>query len=193
MSATLFVIVASLLCCVAALAIFPITSIYMARREAIERDGLARGVHVPAWTLRDSSGRIHSSPPDHGLQLVMFTDHALVSWPSVAKGLRDLSSADALETVVLLDGPNEVAEPALRSLGLESVVILTGSRSLWAQYNVRVAPFAIFADAHGRARASSLVNQDWQLAKLWQIATVPLGPGEVRRKRGPRSWVGRLA
>jgi hypothetical protein len=46
-----FAIVGVVTCCLAAIAIFPITQLYMARREAIERDGLARGVYAPTWPL----------------------------------------------------------------------------------------------------------------------------------------------
>lgn len=172
-SALLFVVIAGILCILAALAIFPITTLYMTRREALERDGLALGMRVPRWTLRDSAGRTYHSKPARGFQLVMFTDHSLLSWESVADGLRNLRAEPNLEIVFLLDRRNEIAERVFAGLGLSEIPVLVGSRALWARYNVRVAPFAIFVDDRGHARASSLVNHDWQLTKLWQIAQLP--------------------
>jgi hypothetical protein len=172
-SALAFVVIAAILCIVAALAIFPITELYMARREALERDGLAPGVRVPRWTLSDSAGRAYHSKPARGFQLVMFTDHSLLSWESVADGLRNLRAEPNLEIVFLLDRHNDIAERVFTLLGLGDIPVLEGSRTLWARYNVRVSPFAIFVDDQGYARASSLVNHDWQLAKLWQIAQLP--------------------
>jgi hypothetical protein len=172
-SALVFVVVAGILCVLAALAIFPITALYMTRREALERDGLAPGIRVPRWTLSDSAGRTYHSKPARGFQLVMFTDHSLLSWQSVADGLRDLRAEPDLEIVFLLDRHNEIAERVFAFLGLGEIPVLAGSQALWARYNVRVAPFAIFVDDRGYARASSLVNHDWQLAKLWQIAQLP--------------------
>jgi hypothetical protein len=171
--AILFVVIAGILCILAALAIFPITTLYMTRREAIERDGLALGKRVPRWTLSDSAGQTYHSKPARGFQLVMFTDHSLLSWESVADALRSLRAEPNLEIVFLLDRRNEIAERVFAFLGLGEIPVLVGSRALWARYNVRVAPFAIFVDDQGYARASSLVNHDWQLAKLWQIAQLP--------------------
>jgi hypothetical protein len=65
----------------------------------------------------------------------------------------------------------------LRELGLGEVAVLTGSPSLYARYNVRVGPFLIFVDSAGLARASSLVNYSWQVAKLRQLAALPAGVG----------------
>jgi len=179
---TLFVTVAALLCLLTLLAIFPITEIYMAHRATLERDGLAHGVRVPRWQLPDSSGRTIQSPPVLPFQLVMFTDHSLVSWPSVADGLRQLLTEPDLQIIILLDRPNEVAGPVLTSLGLQDIPAVIGSRALWARYNVRVAPFAIFVDHEGHARASSLVNHDWQLDKLWRIAQLPSDPSTVNTR-----------
>jgi hypothetical protein len=157
--------------------------------EAIERDGLATGVVAPVWTLSDSSGKVFRSPPTKPFQLVMFTDHSLKSFPSVIAGLRNLLGEPMLEIVVLADRKNDVAEPVIRMLGLGELPVLPGSRSLYGRYNVRVRPFAIFVDSQGRARASSLVNHDWQLAKLWELARIPLGPEDLERQgRSARPW-----
>ena len=109
----------------------------------------------------------------------MFTDHSLKAFPSVVDGLREVMAPERLEIVVLTRRRNELAEPVLRSIGLDGISVLTGSLSLYAAYNVRVTPFAIFVDSAGRVRASSLVNEAWQVTKLLQLADLPLGPEDL--------------
>jgi hypothetical protein len=50
-----------------------------------------------------------------------------------------------------------------------------------------VGPFMIFVDAAGRIRASSLVNHDWQVAKLRQLAGLELSDEERARGRTRRA------
>ncbi|MGH3305585.1 MAG: hypothetical protein ACRDOK_28750, partial [Streptosporangiaceae bacterium] len=59
----------------------------MSGSEAIERDGMYRGMPAPTWSLSDSSGSIVRSPPSRPLQMLVFTDHSLKSFPSLAAGL----------------------------------------------------------------------------------------------------------
>jgi len=159
----------------AVLAFLGIGHVRLAGAAAIERDGLATGTPAPAWSLRDSTGVVHTSPPLLPLQLVVFADHSLKSFPSVAEGLRDLlASGEPVEVVLLLKQPNPVAEPVLAELGLGAVSVLQGSPALYADYNVRVGPFLIFVDSAGLVRSSSLVNHAWQVAKLHQLARLPL-------------------
>jgi hypothetical protein len=111
----------------------------------------------------------------------LFTSHSLKSFPSVVAGVRELAAEAAdVDIVVLLRGPNEIAEPVLRALGLPDIPVLTGSADLYRRYNVRVTPWAMFVDSHGNVRASSLVNHDWQIAKLYQLAGLPLGAPPMR-------------
>lgn len=173
-SASAFVLLTIVLCALAVLAVFGITHIAMSGSEAVERDGLYRGSPAPAWSLVDSSGRPVRSPPTKPLQLIVFTDHSLKSFPSVVDGLSQLTSeADQLEIVVLLRSPSGMAESLLRMLGLDGIPVVTGSPSLYGRYNVRVTPFVIFVDSAGMVRASSLVNYDWQIIKLRQLAGLP--------------------
>jgi hypothetical protein len=193
--AVVFVAVAVLLCVAAAGAILGTAHVYLSGAEAIEHDGLAPGRRAPRWSLADSAGTAYQSPPAAPLQLVIFADHSLKSFPSVLAGLRELRDAEpGLEMVVLLRQRNDLAEPMLALLGLADVPVLTGSPALYADYNVRVGPFAIFVDSAGQVRASSLVNHDWQIAKLRQLADVPVDPqrrGRSRRlpRRQPRPAV----
>ena len=172
--ASSFVLVALVFCLATALALFGVTHVSMSGAEAIERDGLAPGIHAPVWSLADYAGKVISSPPRTALQLVMFTDHSLKAFPSVVEGLREVMAQERVEIVVLTRRRNELAEPVLRSIGLDGISVLAGSPSLYAAYNVRVTPFAIFVDSAGRVRASSLVNHAWQVTKLLQLADLPL-------------------
>ena len=130
-----FVVIAAILCAAAVLVILGTAQVYLSGPEALEHDGLARGQRAPAWALADASGLRHTSPPSKPLQLVVFADHSLKSFPSVLDGLRELIAADpALETVVLLRQRNELAGPLLAMLGLDGVPVLTGTPALYADY-----------------------------------------------------------
>ena len=172
--ASSFVVAALVLCMATVLALFGATHVSMSGAEAIERDGLAPGMHAPVWSLADSTGKVVRSPPRSPLQLIMFTDHSLKAFPSVVDGLREVMAQERLEIVVLTRRRNELAEPVLRMIGLDGISVLTGSPSLYAAFNVRVTPFVIFVDSAGRVRASSLVNAAWQVTKLLQLAGLPL-------------------
>jgi hypothetical protein len=176
-----FVVVAAILCAAALLALLRIGFLMLSGADALERDGLARGRPAPRWSLRDAGGAggACSSPPAGPLQLIVFADHSLKSFPSVVAGLRLLRADADLELVILTRGPAEPSVPGLAALGLSGVPVLAGSPRLYASYNVRAMPFVIFVDSAGLVRASSLVNHDWQLAKLRQIAAIPLTGDEV--------------
>jgi len=148
----------------------------MSGADALARDGLRRGQRAPRWTLAGAAGTMHVSPPAGGLQLIMFADHSLKSFPSVVAGLRELRASvppGDLEIVIMTRGASAGARELLGPLGLDGIAVVTGSPATYAAYNVRVMPFAIFVDAAGEVRASSLVNHDWQLAKLRLVAQIP--------------------
>jgi hypothetical protein len=188
-SAIVFIIVAVLLCVAAVMAIFGVTHVAMSGSAAIEHDGLHRGLPGPGWSLPDSSGRIVQSPPSKPFQLIVFTDHSLKSFPSVVDGLKALARETAdLEIIVLLRAENSSAVGVLGLLGLGDVPVVTGNPSLYGRYNVRVTPFVMFIDSAGRVRASSLVNYEWQLMKLWRLANVPLTPDHAPDAHRPWRW-----
>lgn len=173
----IFILTALATCIAAVMAVFGITNFAMSASEAIERDGLHRGMPAPSWSLHTSSGRVYQSPSTKSLQLIVFADHSLKSFPSVVEGLRELATGAAeLEIIILLRRPSQVAEPMLRLLGMGDIPVAIGSPSLYGRYNVRVMPFVIFVDSDGRVRASSMINQSWQIMKLWRLANVPLAP-----------------
>jgi len=111
--------------------------------------------------------------------MIVFADHSLTSFPSVAAGLRRLAELGDVDIVILTRGEKQGAEALIGQLGLGGVPVVAGSAALYGGYNVRVMPFAIFVDSAGLVRASSLVNHDWQIAKLHQVAAIPLEEDEL--------------
>jgi hypothetical protein len=189
LSATIFIIIAAALGVAALCAMLAVTYVYyLSGSRAIKDDGLAKGTPAPTWLLAASSGEMLRSPPQKSpLQLIVFADHSLKSFPSVVEGLRLLMrEAAELEIVILMRRSTELAAPLLAIMGLGDIPVVTGSSALYGRYNVRVMPFAIFVDRGGRVQASSLVNHAWQLETLWQVAQVtsesqPSGIGLRRR------------
>lgn len=170
-----FVVVSGGTIVVALFGMFTLTYIFsLSGGRGVAGDGLRRGASAPTWTLEEASGAVVSSPPSNAsLQLIIFTDHSLKSFPSVAEGIRQLIESDpTLEIVVLMRAASELAKPVLTILGLGEVPLVTGSPALYARYNVRVLPFMTFVDESGHARASSLVNETWQIERLWKLAKV---------------------
>src|SRR5690242_13621438 len=90
-----FVVMAAMLCAAGLLALLRVGHLMLSGADALERDGLARGMRAPAWSLADAQGHVWSSPPAGPLQLVVLADHSLRSFPSVAAGLRDLRADPA--------------------------------------------------------------------------------------------------
>lgn len=172
-----FTVISFLLCAAAVLAVFGIIHTYMSGPDAVERDGMLPGSAAPSWSIADSAGRVHQSPSASGLQLIIFGNHALKAFPSLLEGLRELSELDpALDILVLSDSYSSLTEPFFKLVGLGNLAIITGSRSLYGRYNVRVSPFIILVDSDGRVRASSLVNHGWQIMTLYKIACLEPDP-----------------
>ena len=174
-SAISFLAVGAILCAAAVIAVFAtVEAYYLSGSRAIAEDGLRRGSDAPHWALADSSGQLtHSPPRAHSLQVIVFSDHSLKSFPSAADGLRALATeASPPQIVVLTRHASNIAVPVLDILGLGTVPVVTGSPALYGKYNVRVMPFVIVVDSAGQVRASSLVNQAWQIEKLWRLAQI---------------------
>jgi hypothetical protein len=187
--AVAFLLVAIALCALSCLAIVAITHREMSGSSAIERDGLHRGVRAPSWSLVDPSEQEVRSPPASSLQLIVFADHSLRSFPLLVEALTGLANEvppSELEMVVLLREKNDIVEPVLRLLGLGDIPVVTGSPALYARYNVRVMPWVMVIDSAGRVRCSSLVTNRWEVEKLWQLANVRLAeerPSLTRLRR----------
>ena len=184
-----FIVIAVLLCIAAVFGLLGVGQIALSGADAIERDGLARGQRAPRWSLADSGGVVRTSPPASQLQLIVFADHSLKSFPSVVAGLRELGDRGDVEIVILTRGRPEGAEALIGQLGLGRIAVLAGSAAVYGRYNVRVMPFAIFVDPVGLVRASSLVNHDWQIAKLRQVAEIPLEADELPMRDGVSAGV----
>ena len=168
----------AVLCAAAVLAFLGIAQVRLSGAAAIERDGLATGTRAPSWSLADPAGIVRTSPPVRPLQLVIFADHSLKSFPSVAEGLRELvAEGEPLDIVLLLRRrarwPSRCSQSsASGSRGADRL-----TRPVRG-YNVRVGPFLIFVDSAGLVRASSLVNYSWQVAKLRQLAGLPVAAAQ---------------
>ncbi len=188
-----FVVIAAMLCAAGVLALLRIGHLMLSGADALERDGLARGHAAPTWSLADATGAVYRSPPVRPLQLVVLADHSLKSFPSVVAGLQDVRADADLEIVIVTRGPAGPAIQVLDALGIGGVPVLTGSPRLYASYNVRVMPFVIFVDSAGLVRGSSLVNHDWQLAKLRRVAAIPPDLDEAATTAGPGPWRGSTA
>ena len=188
-SAVLFLAVGVAICAAAVMAIFATVEVYyLSGSRAIAEDGLRRGSRAPRWSLADSSGQLRHSPPrSMPLQLIVFTDHSLKSFPSVAEGLHALAAGSSPpEIIVLTRHAGRITEPVLDVLGLSSAPVITGSPSLYGKYNVRVMPFIVAVDSAGRVRASSLVNHAWQIEKLWRLAQIAPEADEWQPERALR-------
>ncbi len=181
-SAVLFLVTGLIIGAAAIVAILATVDVfYLSGSRAIADDGLRRGAAAPRWTLPDGNGYPVRSPSTlRPLQVIVFSDHTLRSFPSVAEGLRELSQhATHAEIIVLTRNPAPLAQPALESLGLGDLPVVAASPALYGKYNVRVMPFIICVDSVGRVRASSLVNHAWQVEKLWRLAETALVPAEL--------------
>jgi hypothetical protein len=185
-SAIAFLAVGVVLCAATVVAVFATVEVYyLAGSRAIAEDGLRRGSYAPRWSLADSSGQLtHSPPRATSLQLILFSDHSLKSFPAVADGLRALAAGTSPpEIVVLTRHASTLAAPVMDVLGLGIVPVVTGSPALYGKYNVRVMPFVIVVDPAGQVRASSLVNHAWQIEKLWRLARIAPDPHQPRTSR----------
>jgi hypothetical protein len=185
-SAIAFLAVGVVLCAATVIAVFATVEVYyLAGSRAIAEDGLRRGSYAPRWSLADTSGQpVHSPPRTGSLQLILFADHSLKSFPAVADGLRALAAgASPPQIVVLTRHASNLAAPVLDVLGLGAVPVVTGSPALYGKYNVRVMPFVIVVDPSGQVRASSLVNHAWQIERLWRLARIAPDPDQPRTSR----------
>jgi hypothetical protein len=76
-----FVVIATVLIAAALLALLRVAHLMLSGADALERDGLARGERAPSWSLTDAEGTAHASPQVLPIQLLVFADHSLKSFP----------------------------------------------------------------------------------------------------------------
>lgn len=159
------------------LAAFAIVRVRLMSPDAIRRDGLNVGMKAPAWSFPSVRQKltVHSPPlPHEAPQVLLFVDHSLKSFPSLIKGLLELRAEtdETVDAIFLVKGPTEIAKRTFDVLGLSDIPIVAASDSLYSAYNVRVMPFAIVVNSTGTIRGSSLVNHDWQIRILANIARI---------------------
>jgi hypothetical protein len=170
-SAVLFVAFGGMLLAFTAIAFLIVGRLVLSGSAGLEGDGLASGRRVPRWSGVDQHGRRRAVGSGGRWQLLMFADHSLSAFPSVVEGIDRMTRLlDAPEVLVLTVGDRAaLAGRALPRLGLDVPVVAVPT-ALYHRCNVRVLPWVLFADRDGVVRASSLVNEAWQLERLWAIA-----------------------
>ena len=139
--AILYVVIAAILCVAALLALLGVGHLRLSGARCvpeslgsvIEHDGLARGERAPSWRLTDVAGHAHASPPGRPLQLIVFADHSLKSFPSVVAGLRALADDADVEIVILTRGIAAAAAPVPAGIGLAAIPVLDGSAALYSR------------------------------------------------------------
>ena len=171
MASVLFVIVGGVLLLTAVLALLSIGRLALGGSAGLRGDGLAPGSRAPRWSGVDQHGRTWSVPSGRGWQMLLFADHSLAAFPALLPGLDQARrDPDALEIVVLARASTaRKARAAMSRLGLDLPMLGVPER-LYGRFNVRVMPWAMFVDAAGTVWGSSLVNETWQVKKLWVIA-----------------------
>ncbi|WP_157254436.1 peroxiredoxin family protein [Nonomuraea typhae] len=155
----------------ALLAIIEIGKQGMLGHQGVERDGLRSGTRAPAWQAVDLDGRVHVSPAPGRWQVLVFADHSLREFTEVVEGLRALDARGGVELLILARRYAAAMVGVLPELGVPCPVVLVDP-AIYHRYNVRVMPFVVIVDPAGRIAVSSLVNQQWQLARLCQLAGV---------------------
>jgi hypothetical protein len=140
----------------------------------IHRDGLNPGSDAPAWSLSDNDGWLRRSPHGKRWQLLLFANHALQSFASVAEGLRALArSQPNVEILVMCQGRTDVTLATTQALGLQ-VPVISVDQSFYDRYRVRVMPFGYVIDPEGIVRSVGLVNAADGVVNLWQRSYISL-------------------
>mgnify|MGYP001271790443 CR=1 FL=1 len=133
------------------------------------KDGLAVGKNAPPWTLTDTAGKLQRIPSHHHWQLLLFTDHSLMSFPSVLVGINHLVDfAHDLEVLVLISQDRKFCQSIARELRLLAPVVPV-DQTFYQRYGVRVMPFVTLLDPNGIVRWVGLINTEAQLFHTWKM------------------------
>lgn len=168
-STILFIALAGAVATMAVVGLITLAQLGTAGSRGVRRSGLRPGSPVPALRGLDHTGTAFSVPRTGNYQLLLFADHSLKEYPTLIAGLIGLRhTSPKLEVLVIS------RHPALTLAYMSDMPIfariVAATAETYRAYNVRVMPFVIFSSPSGRVLASSLVNYDWQLTKLWAVA-----------------------
>lgn len=158
----------------------------LARLESatgILRDGLPAGQSAPAWTGPDLSGQRKQIPNQAKWQILVFADHSLAAFPSLAEGMDNLQvAAGEVEVLLISSDSVRLCEATRRVLELK-VAIVRDTASLFRRFRVRVKPFAFVLDPIGTVRWVGLVNTKEQLVHMLRLARTT-SPNTAPRRAG---------
>ena len=164
-----FIVVGGLFALLGVLALARIGLLRLESPLGIVRDGLPAGAPAPEWRRADTDGGLREVPAGRW-QLLLFADHSLREFPEVAAALDALlERTPELEAIIVTGRHPELATETARALGLEVPVVGVDSDFYW-RHNVRVMPFVLVVDPHGRVRAGGLPNDEARLLMIWDRA-----------------------
>jgi hypothetical protein len=182
----IYVAIELLLVGLAVLAPLTLGHLSLAGARAIAHDGIRPGTRAPAWTLVDTDGQSHESPPGAGRWiLLLFADHSLKYFPDAVQRLSDLADLTNDETprLLIVSRARMDVTGILRLLGLDCPVISV-PQLFYGRHNVRVVPYGLLIDPQGMVRDSRLVNSAWEALTIWNIARIlsqrePIDPNKI--------------
>jgi hypothetical protein len=163
-----FLVVASILCLLALLALGGSGVIRLESRLGVMRDGPRLDSRAPRWTLPDVDGRRRSSAAGTW-QLLVFADHSLIEFPGVLAGIERLRSEADLEIFLVSRRAPELVEATARALKL-GVPAIPVDEAFYHRFNVRLMPFAVLTDRQGIVREKGVVNHEETLLAKWRTA-----------------------
>ena len=141
--------------------------IYMARREAFERDGPELGAPIPnieAVAFKGGRRGVEDLPGSmtalvfgaFGCQLCAPAVHTIERWTAWIPGLRAVLLAERRDLRTL---PRDMAS-------LSSEVWIVGKGEIKRKFGVRASPYVVIVDERGTAIAKGLVNHHGDVNRL---------------------------
>jgi hypothetical protein len=135
----------------------------------IAGDGLPLGAKAPRWTGTDLIGEERAIPGTRTWQVLVFCDHSLASFPSLAMGLNDLAGTPEVDVILVSRDERPLSEATARVLSV-AVPMLCCAASLYSAFRVRVQPFGFVVAPDGTIAWSGLVNTREQLHHVLRMA-----------------------
>jgi len=163
-----FAALVALLIVVACLALLRLSLIRVESPLGRRRDGLRAGRKAPGWTLPDGSATLRKVPHGSRKQMLVFADHAIVSFPRLAASLAELDAPD-LEIVMFTRTDVETTAVVCSLLGLDLPLVAVDDH-FYKRHNVWVVPHILILDADGTVLVAGNVSEPPGLANMWHHA-----------------------
>jgi hypothetical protein len=166
-------LVATAMIVVLCVASFPVLGATRLRsRLGIAGDGRPVGTMAPAWRLEDMGAQTHTVPDTRKWQLLLFTDHSIITFPSLIVGLRLLrSQLSATGKILIMSRHPAITRAVIEEVDLDLPVIAVDD-VFYRRYRVRVLPFAVAVDPQGVVREVGLVNDENKVLTFWRRARI---------------------